>query len=89
MILSISLREHSPLKISKVGVIPLALRLSFIISPNSFRPLSDIKIAGWLLGTTEVPSLWTLVGATVLMIGMGLVIKGEEVLEEAGGVENE
>ncbi|RAH14293.1 MAG: hypothetical protein CMB05_000160 [Methanobacteriota archaeon] len=53
-----------------------------------FEPLIGSFI-GWLLGTTEVPSLWTLVGATVLMIGMGLVIKGEEVLEEAGGVENE
>ena len=41
-----------------------------------FEPLIGSFI-GWLLGTTDIPSLWTWIGATVLMIGTVLVIKGE------------
>ena len=42
-----------------------------------FEPLIGSFI-GWLLGTTGIPSIWTWVGATVLMVGTVLVIKGEE-----------
>ena len=44
-----------------------------------FEPLIG-SIIGWLLGTTEIPSLWTWVGAIVLIIGTVLVIKGDEAL---------
>ncbi len=44
-----------------------------------FEPLVGSFI-GWVLGTTDVPSLWTWVGATVLLIGTVLVIKGDEEL---------
>lgn len=42
-----------------------------------FEPLIG-SIIGWLLGTTGIPSLWTWVGAIVLIIGTVLVIKGDE-----------
>ncbi|MBF13919.1 MAG: hypothetical protein CMA97_00170 [Euryarchaeota archaeon] len=42
-----------------------------------FEPLVGSFI-GWILGTTGIPSLWTWVGATVLMIGTVLVIRGDE-----------
>lgn len=45
-----------------------------------FEPLIG-SIIGWLLGTTEIPSLWTWVGAIVLIIGTVLVIKGDEALD--------
>ena len=44
-----------------------------------FEPLIG-SIIGWLLGTTGIPSLWTWVGAIVLIIGTVLVIKGDEAL---------
>ena len=42
-----------------------------------FEPLIGSFI-GWILGTTDIPSLWTWVGATVLMVGTVLVIRGDE-----------
>ena len=50
-----------------------------------FEPLIGSFI-GWILGTTEIPSIWTWVGAIVLMVGTVMVIKGDEELmpEEVG-----
>lgn len=42
-----------------------------------FEPLVG-SVIGWILGTTGIPSLWTWVGAIVLIIGTVLVIKGDE-----------
>lgn len=44
-----------------------------------FEPLVG-SVIGWILGTTGIPSLWTWVGAIVLIIGTVLVIKGDETL---------
>lgn len=44
-----------------------------------FEPLVG-SVIGWILGTTGIPSLWTWVGAIVLIIGTVLVIKGDEAL---------
>ena len=49
-----------------------------------FEPLVGSFI-GWILGTTGIPSLWTWVGATVLMIGTVLVIRGDEELRSQEG----
>ncbi len=49
-----------------------------------FEPLVGSYI-GWILGTTGIPSLWTWVGATVLMIGTVLVIRGDEDLRSQEG----
>ena len=49
-----------------------------------FEPLVGSFI-GWILGTTGIPSLWTWVGATVLMIGTVLVIRGDEELRPEEG----
>ena len=49
-----------------------------------FEPLVGSYI-GWILGTTGIPSLWTWVGATVLMIGTVLVIRGDEELRSQEG----
>ena len=49
-----------------------------------FEPLVGSFI-GWILGTTGIPSLWTWVGATVLMIGTVLVIRGDEELRSEEG----
>lgn len=49
-----------------------------------FEPLVGSFI-GWFLGTTGIPSLWTWVGATVLMIGTVLVIRGDEDLRSQEG----
>jgi drug/metabolite transporter (DMT)-like permease len=50
-----------------------------------FEPLIGSFI-GWVLGTTDIPSIWTWVGAIVLMVGTVMVIKGDEELmsEEVG-----
>jgi len=44
-----------------------------------FEPLVGSFI-GWALGTTDIPSMWTWIGGTVLMMGTLLVIKGDEEL---------
>ena len=49
-----------------------------------FEPLVGSFI-GWILGTTGIPSMWTWVGATVLMIGTVLVIRGDEELRSQEG----
>ena len=49
-----------------------------------FEPLVGSFI-GWIFGTTGIPSLWTWVGATVLMIGTVLVIRGDEELRSEEG----
>ena len=49
-----------------------------------FEPLVGSFI-GWIFGTTGIPSLWTWVGATVLMIGTVLVIRGDEELRSEQG----
>ena len=49
-----------------------------------FEPLVGSFI-GWILGTTGIPSLWTWVGATVLMIGTVLVIRGDEDIRSQEG----
>ena len=49
-----------------------------------FEPLVGSFI-GWIFGTTGIPSLWTWVGATVLMIGTVLVIRGDEELRSQEG----
>ena len=49
-----------------------------------FEPLVGSFI-GWILGTTGIPSLWTWVGATVLMVGIVLVIRGDEELRPQEG----
>ena len=49
-----------------------------------FEPLVGSFI-GWILGTTGIPSLWTWVGATVLMMGTVLVIRGDEEIRSQEG----
>ncbi len=53
-----------------------------------FEPLIG-SIIGWLLGTTEVPSIWTWLGGSVLIIGMMLIISEQTKKQEEGGIKNE
>ena len=50
-----------------------------------FEPLIG-SIIGWLLGTTDIPSTWTWIGGTILIIGMGIIVTNAseegEILEE-------
>lgn len=53
-----------------------------------FEPLIG-SIIGWLLGTAEVPGIWTWIGGSVLIAGMMLIISEQNQNETLEGGESE